>query len=74
MTLLACVWMGAGAEVFLFIDSKWKRRKKVVSLDLMTLVSGPSFGCGLAGLCLVVSLDLGCVTENRNVEPIFAGY
>ena len=46
----------------------------MVSLDLMTLVSGPLFGCELAGLCVVVSLDLGWVTENRNVQPIFAGY
>ena len=57
---------GAGAEVLLFIISKWKRRKKMETLDLMTLVSGPLLGCGLVGLCVVVSLGLGWVIENRH--------
>ena len=46
-TLLACVWARAGAKVLLFIFSKWKRRKKMERLDLMTLVSGSLFGHGL---------------------------
>ena len=49
VTLLACVWVRAGAKVLLFIFSKWKRRQKMKTLDLMTLVSGPLFGRGLVG-------------------------
>ena len=57
---------GAKSEVLLFMFSKWKRRKKMETLDLMTLVSGPLLGCGLVELCVVVPLGLGWVIENKH--------
>ena len=60
------VGRGAEVEVLLFIFSKWKRSKKMETLDLMTLVSGPLLDCGLEGFHVVVPLSLGWVTKNRH--------
>ena len=60
--------LGGGLELKFyysyFLNGKEERRWK--TLDLMTLVSGPLLGCGLVGLCVVVSLGLGWVIENKH--------